>query len=264
MGKPKNEMRIIEGARLEGRRLYLKTLKHRVPEFEAKRKIGTIDCVWDPDLVSNFMEQKEWLSKRYARITLSPVLFGTKNGSIAAVFNRLDENHHKPNHLSIPAANWGLGVTDILDSSLNQLGIEVIPALNDSVAVFEHRDYLIANSYVDKFASINGKERSLKKVKIIEFCSQDENVVEIYLDNRYQGPALLSVKPETGSIEIIMLFQLHHDHHVGNIQFFDGKILPTGNYRNSQSGLFTLTDLIHESLTSKAENIKQFLELIEA
>jgi hypothetical protein len=149
------------------------------------------------------------------------------------------------NRLSFPTGVWD-GKKTLINSVLTELGKEIIVASDEKYSFWLYERELLEEEFVKSFAEGKQLKFSGVNVPIEDFILK--NTVSVYLDELYQGSAL--VTKEDGNMEIIFLFRT----------FYDG--LSTSFLRGGcqqEVGVFSLIDLINEEKTAEVEVVEKLL-----
>lgn len=249
-------MKVFESALLIGKRLNLTTASEEVEVSERRKKAGTAGSIWSESLAEVAGKQGEWIQhgKRLRAGVSAVVLVPKTSFKFGVILNRFDAGHPTAaGKLSTPAGIWE-GKESLLDSALRELGEEVILVDGSNCGFWTYNGQLLAEQWVKEYTSFHGMEISDFKAEILPF--EAEGTFEIYLDGEYQGNALLAYEPETGSIEIIFVFEtaIHLDGMLRDGERFNGQWL------NREVGIYSLKDIFkEENITSKVEAVEEFL-----
>ncbi len=256
-------MKFIKSAILseDGKRLYLTTADGEFDNAMARRKLGTENCPWDEGLNDKFLEPGEWVNLKngFARCGISAAVFVVnKDKETMVILNRFDSGHPtKANQITPPSGVWDSMDLDLFDSALEEIGEEVIVKFGNQIATWSYRGLPLCKDWVQDYADDHNFTFLDRRIKLNMLSPGSNNVVLVYLNGNLQGPALLSLEPETASIETTFLFTINDEID----ELLDGEKLPNGEWRNSQSAMFTLEGLTAETAkTPKAEAVQYFME----
>lgn len=244
-------MKVFKSVFRLGGRLYLRTAEQEVEVSERKKKTGTLGSIWSETFAEMAGKQGEWiLDKGKLRAGVSALVL-TPDG---VILNRFDSGHPTaPNKLSLPAGIWE-GKESLFDAALRELGEEVILNHGDKCGFWNFKEKMLSKGWVEEYAKDHRKQMSGFRIEILELVA--EGTVQIYLDGKFEGEALLAYEPETGGIEIIFVFETNA--HVGEM-LRDGERFKD-QWLHREVGVFTLDQLLKEDQkTTKVEAVEVFL-----
>ena len=231
--------------------LFLLTTSQEVEVSERKKKAGSEGSIWSKSFAKMAGKQGEWiLDNGNLRAGVSVLVF-TPDG---VILNRFDSGHPTaPNKLSLPAGIWE-GKESLFDAALRELGEEVILNHGDKCGLWNFKEKMLSKGWVEEYAKDHRKQMSGFRIEILELAA--EGTVQIYLDGKFEGEALLAFEPETGGIEIIFVFKT--DANLGEM-LRDGERF-NGQWLHREVGVFTLEHLLREDQkTTKVEVVENFL-----
>lgn len=250
-------MKVFKSVLMVGNQLFLTTAPEEVEVSERKKKTGTLGSIWSDTYPSMMGKEGEWIGdgKRLRAGVSAVVLTPTEKG-LGVILSRFDAGHPTAaGKLSTPAGIWE-GNEDLQTAALRELGEEVILKDNNRVAYWYFGNKLTPE-WVHEYAQAHQMDNSNFFVSIYPY--KMEGLVEVMLDNRPQGKALLAFEPETGGIEILFVFKT-------NVRV-SGMIVDGERFKDTwlhrEVGVFTLEQLLdEEQKTTKVSAVEEFLRKI--
>jgi hypothetical protein len=251
-------VKVFESIVRKGNNIYCKTAKGSVDVSERKKRIGMEGCIWDPILNSTFLQEGEWIvsEDKFVRAGVSAVVLNLEEKSV--ILSRFDSGHPTAaDKLTPPAGLWDSN-SSLKKTALDELGEEVILTAEDYHGYWFYKEQRLAVNWVKRYAEENGyKELFHMGWEIIDMETDRNDIFDIYLDDEYQGKAMIAAEFDTGSIELLFLFQINSL--PMNIVMKDGEFFKS--WLNREVGWFTKKQMIEEreNLTTKAQKIIELL-----
>mgnify|MGYP001805801559 CR=1 FL=1 len=252
-------MKIFSSVFMECGNLFLSTANTEVQPSERRKKTGNENSIWSQTFQELFLSTGEWiLDGRFLRagISVIPVL-KTPDGLIT-ILNRFDSGHPTAaNKLTPPAGIWD-SHEDLFHSALAELGQEIIISENEGnkIGVWKHDGQIVEQDWVCKYIDENNLYRSSYQIDVSTMPAK--NTIKVFLDNVFQGNAIIAAEFDTGSVEFMfpMIATVKTKPFVRDGESFGGQWL------HRQCRTYTYEEIVKipdEEKTTKVKAVEAFM-----
>jgi len=239
-------MKVFESAKMVSNCLFLRTAAAEVDPSERKKKLAMPGCIWEEGTYPRFKKDGEWIrgGGRLRAGVSAAVLVRGSDGVTRVILNRFDSGHPTAaGQWSLPSGLWDRSDLDLKGAAIAELGQEVVLYQRQSATCvpWKYNGEVLEAGWLMDYAQDHSMQISdWRSIGIDDFSTTD--IYYVYMDNVFQGRALLALEPETGGIEFLFLFQAEIIDQT--IVLVDGERFK-GQWLNRQVGLYSRGDIEH-------------------